>query len=405
MGELSVYYANQYRSGNRDVIGTLTAEEDNLLHARRLAHTNHWWQALMKIMQGLDDLYDQLGRRAEWQALVAEIVPDFVDSATDGPLPGREEQWSMVTEYRVRLAQEARQWAEAERLQRARVDWERRRAEPFLTALPSPGDMLSVAGRGAGGEGLSPLARNTIRNLAMSLGTMGQILSEQGKADCVTAYEEAAELLHRIDDRPAEAVAAFNLGHAYMGDFIPALRNLDQAEHWYRRSLELCGENDRLIRGQCHNQLGLVAKKHFEDARAAHRPESELLQHLNTAVGFYQQALTLLPSNAVDDLAVAHNQLGQIYRSAGDIDRALPHYREAARLFEAAGNLYNAGTARRNVALTPANAGRLTDALLYAQAALRNFAPYGDRAAEVIQQTQQLIAEIEAAMQRRKAEG
>ena len=48
----------------------------------------------------------------------------------------------------------------------------------------------------------------------------------------------------RIGDRAAEAVAAFNLGHAYKD--LPALRDLDAAERWYRRSLELDDPRDRL---------------------------------------------------------------------------------------------------------------------------------------------------------------
>jgi tetratricopeptide (TPR) repeat protein len=78
-----------------------------------------------------------------------------------------------------------------------------------------------------------------------------------------------------------------------------------------------------------------VAYERFTEARAAQQPEAELLKHLNDAVGYYQQALDLLPPNAVDDLAVTHNQLGNIYYDAGDLDRALPHYRESIRHEEA----------------------------------------------------------------------
>ena len=53
---------------------------------------------------------------------------------------------------------------------------------------------------------------------------------------------------------------------------------------------------------------------------------------------------------------------------------------------------------RFNVALALANAGRLTDTLLYARAALRNFATYGDRAAAEFQRTQGLIEQIEQPM-------
>ncbi len=378
MGELGSHYSIQYGQGNRDVIANLTAEEANLLHARQLARAHGWWLAVLKAMQGLRKLYGHTGRRAEWARLVDEIVPDFVDPATDGPRPGREEDWSLVTEYRVKLAEEARQWAEAERLQRLRVDWNRQRAAPALAALP---------------EALDEAQRHAIRTLAVSLELLGHILREQGRPDCVEFYEEAIPLCQRIGDQPEEAIIAFNLGHAYTE--IPALRDLAQAERWYRRSLELTDEGDRLGRSQCLSQLGYVVWERFKEARAAGEPEEELLRYLNAALQLYHQALDLIPPNAVDDLAVTHNALGLIYGDAGDLDRALPHYRQAIRYFEAAGDLYHAAVVRRNVALALAGAGRLEEARLYAQAALRNFATYGEGAAAEIQDTQRLIAEIE----------
>ena len=51
------------------------------------------------------------------------------------------------------------------------------------------------------------------------------------------------------------------------------------------------------------------------------------------------------------------------------------------------------------MALALQAAGRREDALLYAQAALRNFETFGDRAAEEIQKTQRLIDEIEEQLQ------
>ena len=70
-----------------------------------------------------------------WRRLVEEILPDFVDLYNDGPLPGREEQWGLVSDYRVQLMEEMRDWVEAERLQHVIVDWNRRRAAPFLADL------------------------------------------------------------------------------------------------------------------------------------------------------------------------------------------------------------------------------------------------------------------------------
>jgi tetratricopeptide (TPR) repeat protein len=380
MGRLGNYYHDQYGAGNPDVLAALRAEEANLLHARRLARVHGWWDPVTSVMQGLDQLYDHTGRRAEWKRLVEEIVPDFVDPTNDGPLPEREEAWSLVTNYCVRLAHEERQWAEAERLQTVGVTWERRRAAP---ALAQP------AGELESGE------KNAIRTLAVSLHELGEIRREQGRVECVPAYEEALELSERIGERTGAATCAFNLGHAF--EDLPTLRDLDQAERWYQRSLELRDESDRQGRGRCAGQLGTVARNRFGEAQAAGRPKKELVRYLNEAVRRYHEALALFPADAIKDLAVAHNQLGATYGDAGDFDRAVQHYREAVQRFEEAGNLFNAARTRFNVAIDLLNANRRADALEYAEAALRGFESYGERAGELIERTRGLIAAIRGA--------
>ena len=104
-------------------------------------------------MQGLRTLYNFTGRRAEWKRLVEEIVPDFI-GADDLPLSGREEQWSLFTQYRVNLAKESRNWVEAERLQHVCVKWDRSRAVSVL-ARPT--------------ESLSMWEKNALQNLGGSL--------------------------------------------------------------------------------------------------------------------------------------------------------------------------------------------------------------------------------------------
>ncbi len=384
IGELGVFYTGAYVTGHRDVIDLLAAEEANLLYARRLARERGWWGAVIGTMQGLRTLYGQRGRRSEWRRRVEEITPDFVDGATDGPLPGREAEWSLVTEYRVGLAMEQRDWAAAERLQRLAVAWNRQRAAPLLN---QPAEALDAAGR------------NAIRSLAVSLELLGHILREQGRDECVAVYEEAIPLCQRIGDKPEEAIVCFNLGHAFKD--LPTLRDLNRAEDWYRRSLELHDARDRLGRGKCLNQLGAIACERFREAREVGRPEEELLEHLTDAARLYHWVLELLPPDAVDSRAVAHNQLGFTYGEAGQVDRALHHFRESIRLKELAGNIYAAGTTRYNVGLALARAGRLEDALLYARQALDDFRPYGAGAAQDIQDTQRLIGRIEEDLRRR----
>ena len=83
----------------------------------------------------------------------------------------------------------------------------------------------------------TPTQRNRIRTLGVSVAALGQILREQGSPDCVAAYEEAIRYYQRIGDTAAEAIAHYNLGHAYKD--IPAIRDLDAAEAAYQRSLAL----------------------------------------------------------------------------------------------------------------------------------------------------------------------
>ncbi|MFH1372836.1 MAG: CHAT domain-containing protein [bacterium] len=377
VGELGIFYSHQYEGGNRDVIAALTAEEANLLHARHLAIAHDWFSPIITTMQGLRPLYDQTGRRTEWKQLVEEILPLFVDEKTDGPLPEREGQWSIVTQYRVLLAREERDLETAERLQLLRIEWNRRRA---ASALKIPKSSLNER------------QRNAIRTLATSLHELGQIQREVGRAECVKTYEEDFELSMRIGDRAGAAVTAINLGTTYID--LPDLRNLDEAARWCQKSHDLSDKRDRLGRGRCTIQLGTVALERFEDAHQADRPEKEQRKHLNEALGRYYESLELLPENAVDNLAVIHNQLGIVYVHAGDVQQALRHYDTSVKYKEEAGNVFGAGQTRYNVALLLANANRLPDALAYAKAALRDFDPYGDRAKDMIEKTQRLIAQI-----------
>ena len=206
-------------------------------------------------------------------------------------------------------------------------------------------------------------------------------------------YLSDHKLSESIGERAGAAACAFNLGHTYRD--LPSLRDLQEAECWYRRSLELREERDRLGRGRCYGELGAVAFGRFEEAREAKRPEADLLRHLNKASGFYHQQLEYTPPDAVNELAVAHNELGGIYGTAGDTDRAVAYFHEAIRHRETQGNVYDASSTRLNVAVALAQSGRLHDALEYARAALRGYESFGQRAAGKIQRTRQLIGTIE----------
>jgi len=322
----------------------------------------------MGTMQGLGQLYDHTGRNWEWRQLVKDMVPDFVDPANGGPIAGREEHWSLVTGYRVALAVEARDWAEALCLQRARLEWNRQHASKAL-ALPL--------------EALDDVKRNSIRTVAVSLNELGGLERESGQPDCVESFKKSYDLANRIGDTSVAAVAALALGTAFLS--LPSIRNLDDAELWSRRSLELCASGDLMGRAKCLLQLGDVVYERLE-----------LADRLDRALGFYLQALRLVPRDAIPDLAVTHNKIGVIYQRAGDLKRALEYYQKGIRYDESTGNLYGAAQSRYNVAVVLADTGRMADAKEYAVAALRNFEAYGAVAADDVQKTLELIAKIDS---------
>lgn len=192
------------------------------------------------------------------------------------------------------------------------MNWRREQAATVLAISP---------------EALDDIQRRRIRNFAAGVQTLGTLLREQQRLDCVPHFEEAARLFRQIGARREEAVGAFHLGHAYL--YIPGLRDLDQAEHWYHTSLELFDQNDEIGRANCVDALGGIALERFQEARDAGATEEELLGHLNDAATAYHQALDLFPDDAISNLAVTHNQLGAVYGKSGDLDTALAHYQQA----------------------------------------------------------------------------
>jgi hypothetical protein len=378
ISDLGDYYHSQYEAGHAQVIVALEAEEANLLQARRLALAHHWPDLVLSPMQGLNTLYHHTGRTIEWRRLIDDLVPVFTDPATGGPHPGLENQWAILTDYQTRIAREARDWDTAHQLQTTRIAFHRQLA---ADALATPPDQLSGT------------QRDQIRNLSVAVEQLGHLLREQDNPECVQPYQEAIQLAQRSGDQQGEATVAFNLGHAYKD--IPALRDLGQAQHWYQHSLELLEEHNILARARTVGQLGNVAHERFNDARRAGAPERELLAHLNDAASAYHQTLELFPDNAIDELGVTHQALGVLYAYTPDTGRALRHYQESIRYFERADNRYAAGWTRLNAAITLKRARRPDDALLYAQAALRDYETLGPGTAAQADQARQLITSLQ----------
>ncbi len=379
IGDLGHYYTGQAEEGRETrVVEVLRAEEANLLHALDLARAAGLWDAMAGCLQGLNVLYERTGRDSEWARLVADVTPDFTDPGTGGPRPGREDQWSIITSYRVRLAGAARDWTAATTLQNTLIAWSRDHAAAALAAPPAS---------------LTPVQRTQIRNLVFALTELGITLRYQDDPGCLPHFQEALTLDQRIGERPAQALDALNLGNAYLT--VPGLRDLDQAERPHQHSLSLRPDGERLGRAVSLSALGAVALARFDDALAVGEAESVLLGHLNDALRRYQQALELIPADSHQERGTLEHQLGNIYKRAGDTGQALRHYQQAIQHHEARGDIYGAGQTRYNIALLLDGDGRTGDALHYARAALHDYQQAGPGAASDAADTEQLIADLE----------
>ena len=393
MGDLSNDYHRQFFNGNQEVIHCLALEEANLLHGRRVARSHGWWYRVVSAMQGLQELYDYQGRGAEWARLVDEIIPDFC-TPDDEPISGRQVGYTLVMQYRVDLAQDQnRDLNRAAALQDKLVAWTRLQAAEAL-ALPEVADLDAVH-------------RNRIRTLAASLEALGSILREQNSGDCVKAYQETIQYCQRIADTAVEASTHFNLGHTYMQ--IPAIRDLDKAEAAYQCSLDLRPANDAQGRAGCIFQIGMVQHERFIEALTLDEPEEVLLKHVQAAQARYLEALQLCPANAITQLGPLHNQLGCLYFGVGQTEPAREHFEQYLQICEQTGDHYHAGTTRYNMGQMYKQSANRQDsparrrdllyrAKAYAEAALRDFQTYQDRAAADEAKAQHLIAAIEQAL-------
>lgn len=232
----------------------------------------------------------------------------------------------------------------------------------------------------------------TLRDHAELMQQGGNVLFAQRQRECVQFYLEAIRLFQRIGARHEESRVANMLGNAYLD--IPGLHDPDEAERWYQHAIQLLNEDETVDRARLFGALGGVAYDRFVAARAA-GGRTPGFDYLSKALMLYQQALDLFPASAVRDLAIVHNQLGNVNNAGGNLQDALDHYQKSIQYDLSQGNLHGAGESRFNAALALAHGGRSKDALLYARAALRDYEAVGTGAAADAAEARRIITALE----------
>ncbi|NJO50900.1 MAG: ATP-binding protein [Leptolyngbyaceae cyanobacterium RM2_2_4] len=372
---------NRYVNGIRLAIVTLVVEEANLLYARNLSKLNGWWDHVLEATQGLLGLYKETGRYLEWAKLIDELQLDFIDQTTLLPMSGRKQMWHVVVGHYTLLAERTGQLEQLEQAEKMLLN-------VVNDLLPQVCEITKDSVKLK-----DPKCYNVVQSLAITKEAIGRISYQRGKDVCLSLFQEALSLCEKIHDKMEQAILFFQMGHAYL--YLDTLRDFEKAEECYQQSLKLGRKDDDLWQGKCLNQLGRIHYDCFFKCRRDNHPEDKCLYHLNNSAHYYHKSLSILPSYALDDLSVAHGSLGIIYGDVGDINRCLLHHQKAIRYMEQLGNNESAAHTRYSAAFFLAHAGRIADALIYAESAILGYTKLGNIAAAEIQRIKNWMSKIQ----------
>jgi tetratricopeptide (TPR) repeat protein len=243
-------------------------------------------------------------------------------------------------------------------------------------------------------EELTTQEHQAIRALASLMHDLGVAQRHLGKSECKILQEEVLRLDSMTGDVNGQAGALYELGLIHQT--IPSLRNRRRSEHYFQQSLELCSIHQGTLRSLNLCQLGQWAYERFVKYKRAGLFNATLLKR---ALQYYQEALSEMPVNVRDHLAIIHNQLGNVLGDAGDLANAMAHYRIAVREHEAVGDYFKAAQTRYGIAVTLVEANQLQNALEYARSAQRTYAKLGKFAEKDVKWTQGLIDLIRSRME------
>jgi len=357
IGVFAIMFTVLYSHGSREQsIDVLSQEEDNLHHALDLSHTNGWWQAEIGALHGLFTLLSHQGRLKEWDDLFLPVSSDFI-SVKLGPIVGREKWWSFVMDHCLRIVYRVGDLKQAESIARRILRWERAACR---TIRKKPV------------KALSPAERQKLQFLGIAVGRLADIKRDMGDAACLKLNRESIRIYRTLQDRAQLSVRLFNLGHVFKN--VPQLRDLDEAASYYTEAYNSYPERDHLARAQCLGQLGALSLARLEEGAESGLPERQLLQHLNDSVHYYEDALSMIPSDAIIDLARVHNQLGAVLRfSKSEHLRAVDHFKKGIAFFDVALEWLESAIARVNVAQMLAILSRKEEAQEFVKDAIAIF--------------------------------
>lgn len=346
----------------------LAVFEPSLLAARRQARAMRRYPAEIALMRGLHHIYEREGRWTAWARLLDETAQGILDLPGDGPLPGREDEWHSVTQWRVRLAFARGEYDEAARLQALLVD-----------RVAAAAEESADAGR-ADDE-----ARGLYESAAVALSELGQAQAEQRLPEGLETLERALHFAELSRASFVEAMVAHNLAAKTLE--LTNLEHADRCHELLHHALALFGDENPMARGRCYGELGFIAMRRGEIAEDA----TEARAQMREAIEHYERALELTPPEAKESLAYKYMNLGTVYAMVGARAEARASFDAAIKAAEEASQVRIAGYARIKIAALLMEGGDPDGASRFARRALDDLETVGPSADRVREAALQMI--------------
>jgi hypothetical protein len=357
--------------------GMLLREEGNLRMACQEAIGLGQWDLVMKTMQALHLLYrDQA--RSRWERQIDEVMKQFIDPETGLARPGLEWEWLFMMDFLAEAAEHDTDWTSTERYNAQTVAVRRDRASAILSR---PHD------------GWDNSERDLVRSLAVGLHNLGRAQSRLGFRVAQDTLLEGIDLARALSDGKLEAQMHLDLGVAYMT--VEELKSFIAAEREFGEGLRLVPTDDVLLKAKILTELGTVSYERCLTIETTKGRTREGFSLLKEAKKQYDLALELTPAEAISSLAVIHRQLGMVWAQVSVVhyvSEYRSHLEAAIVLREREGNLYKASATRLDLARLLGLAGFQSEALAFAQAALKSFDGLG--AANKAAEARELLARL-----------
>ena len=184
--------------------------------------------------------------------------------------------------------------------------------------------------------------KTTLSNLAVGYHQLGMVEEKRGNLDAAEKwYHKSLEIEEQLGNRPGMAGSYHQLG------MVEEKRgNLDAAEKWYHKSLEIKEQlGDRPGMATSYHQLGMVEEKrgNLDAAEKWYRKSLEILEQLGDRPG----------------MATSYHQLGMVEQDRGNLDAAEKWYRKSLEIKEQLGDRPGMATSYHQLGMVEQDRGNL----------------------------------------------